>query len=94
MGQSAWGHLLDAFDAQRLGGTGRVCDWGLAAVMAQSCRLFLAGGLRPDNVAEAIRAVAPFAVDVASGIEVDPGIKAPELMRAFIEEVRRADGCV
>ncbi|MGQ9555358.1 MAG: phosphoribosylanthranilate isomerase [Anaerolineae bacterium] len=87
-GESVWAHLVDAFDPQRLGGSGQVCDWSVAAALARQCRLFLAGGLRPENVAEAIRAVAPFAVDVASGIETRPGIKDVELMRRFVEEVR------
>ena len=88
-GKSAWAHLADAFDPQKLGGTGQVCDWHLAAILARQCRLFLAGGLRPENVAKAICAVAPFAVDVASGIEARPGVKDVELMKRFVEEVRR-----
>jgi len=88
----AWGHLLDAYDPARLGGSGRTCDWDLAARLSASLggsvRLFLAGGLRPANVAEAIRRVRPFAVDVASGIERSPGHKDRDLMQAFVNEVR------
>lgn len=70
------------------GGSGRVCDWNLARIAA-SCRpLVLAGGLTPENVAEAIRAVAPAAVDVSGGVELAPGRKDPARVQAFVRAVR------
>lgn len=86
-----WAYLIDAYHRQLLGGTGRQADWTLAAGLAPRCRLFLAGGLRPENVADAVAAVHPFAVDVAGGIEAAPGVKDHTLMRSFIETVRKAD---
>jgi len=75
------------------GGTGRVADWSLAARMqAEGFRpLVLAGGLGPENVAEAIRAVRPWGVDSSSGTEASPGEKSPEKIRAFVEAVRRTE---
>jgi phosphoribosylanthranilate isomerase len=73
------------------GGSGRSFDWSLArAACALGRRLLLAGGLGPDNVADAIAAVAPFAVDVASGVESEPGIKDEEKLRRFVIAVRGA----
>lgn len=77
--------LLDAHDPQKHGGTGRTIDWPRAARIAATRRVILAGGLTPANVAEAIRTVRPFAVDVASGVEASPGIKDHDLLRAFIQ---------
>ena len=76
--------LLDAHDPVRHGGTGKTVDWVRAAVIAQSRRVILAGGLTPDNVAEAIQTVQPFAVDVASGVEAAPGVKDLIKLKAFI----------
>ncbi|MHB0876839.1 MAG: phosphoribosylanthranilate isomerase [Anaerolineae bacterium] len=87
----AWAYLVDAHHEVLLGGTGRLADWQAAADLARRERVFLAGGLTPDNVAEAVRRVRPFAVDVASGIESAPGIKDRALMGAFMEQVRRTD---
>jgi phosphoribosylanthranilate isomerase len=83
--------LLDAADAVRRGGTGRPVDWNLAAAAARVRSLVLAGGLTPETVGAAIAAVRPPAVDVSSGIEVTPGVKDRERMRAFVLAVRRAD---
>ena len=58
--------------------------------MARSVRLVLAGGLTPDNVAEAIRSVRPYAVDVSSGVETKPGVKDPKLIEEFVTAVRDA----
>jgi phosphoribosylanthranilate isomerase len=77
--------LLDASVPGIPGGTGRTFDWAIAAEVAKDRKLTLAGGLTPDNVAEAVRTVAPFRVDVASGVESAPGRKDPELMRRFIQ---------
>jgi phosphoribosylanthranilate isomerase len=67
--------LLDAFDAKLYGGTGRTTNWTIAREAARLTRVFLSGGLSPDNVVEAIRAVEPFAVDINSGVESAPGRK-------------------
>jgi len=72
------------------GGTGTIFEWSLLDTVDRSRPLVLAGGLRPSNVAEAIRRVRPSIVDVASGVEVSPGIKDPEKIASFVEEVRRA----
>ena len=73
------------------GGSGKGFErsWALAAM--RHGQIILAGGLNPQNVAEAIRAVRPWAVDTASGVETSPGIKDSEKMRAFIRRVREAD---
>jgi len=82
--------LVDTFDAVRIGGTGRVVDWTLAARIARRRRTFLSGGLRAENVGDALRRVAPYALDVSSGVEALPGIKDAERMRAFFEAVSAA----
>jgi phosphoribosylanthranilate isomerase len=83
-------HMLDAYQAGTPGGTGESFDWELAARRRSKVPLILAGGLRPDNVAEAISVVRPFAVDVASGVESEPGIKDPALLEALFDAVRGA----
>lgn len=82
--------LLDAFSPAGYGGTGTLADWDQAAeVVARApFPVFLAGGLTPDNVAEAIRKVQPFAVDVSSGVEASPGRKDRAKVRAFVEATR------
>ena len=75
--------LLDAHDPVRRGGTGRVVNWTLAARLAARRRLFLAGGLRAENIAEAVRMVRPYGVDISSGVESQPGVKSKQLMRKF-----------
>lgn len=72
------------------GGSGAVGDWSLARLAAARHRVLLAGGLTPDNVARAIACVAPHGVDVASGVESAPGVKDPELVRAFVRAARDA----
>ncbi|KPK15068.1 MAG: hypothetical protein AMJ62_10825 [Myxococcales bacterium SG8_38] len=76
--------LLDASVPGMPGGTGRTFDWAIAAAVARERKLTLAGGLHPGNVADAIRAVRPYRVDVASGVEKSPGRKDLSLVRAFI----------
>jgi phosphoribosylanthranilate isomerase len=83
--------LLDALDPARRGGTGRIVDWSVAAGAARVRRVILAGGLDASNVGEAIARVRPFAVDVASGVESEPGVKDPGRLRAFVERVAAAD---
>jgi phosphoribosylanthranilate isomerase len=77
--------LLDVHDPARRGGTGRTIDWAAAAPIAAKRRTLLAGGLTPDNVAEATARVRPFGVDVSSGVEISPGIKDPARLRALFE---------
>jgi phosphoribosylanthranilate isomerase len=81
---------MDAVDRVRRGGTGHLVDWDRAAVLAQSQRIVLAGGLTSSNVADAIVRVGPFGVDVSSGVEDAPGLKNPELVARFLESARSA----
>ena len=71
-------------------GTGTPVDWSEAANVARRTRLILAGGLNPENVAEAIRIVSPYGVDVSSGVEASPGIKDPALIMRFVSAAREA----
>ncbi len=87
----AW--LLDAFSTEARGGTGERFNWDLAVEAQKFGKpIFLAGGLTPENVAEAVRKVRPFGVDVSSGVESAPGKKDHAKARAFITAVRKADG--
>jgi phosphoribosylanthranilate isomerase len=81
-------HLLDSYTAGVPGGTGETFAWEIARAHRGSVPVVLSGGLTPDNVAEAIRAVQPFAVDVASGVERAPGMKDPGKLEAFASAVR------
>jgi phosphoribosylanthranilate isomerase len=72
------------------GGTGQTFDWAWAVEAGRSARIVLAGGLGPDNVAEAVRRVRPWAVDCCSGTEVSPGVKDLEKVRLFIERAKGA----
>jgi phosphoribosylanthranilate isomerase len=83
--------LLDAPHSGQYGGTGHATDWSLAQTAAKSHRILLAGGLTPENVAEAILTVRPYAVDVTSGVESKLGKKDPARLRAFFEAVTRAN---
>ena len=85
------GALIDAWHPTAAGGTGHRADWSLAATVAAQRSLFLAGGLTPEVVGEAIAAVRPAGVDVSSGIERD-GTKAPDLIEAFVVNARAAFG--
>jgi phosphoribosylanthranilate isomerase len=91
---AADGLLLDAYAPNALGGTGISFAWEAVAADLQSIRgqrpIILAGGLRPENVAEAIAVLAPDIVDVSSGVESSPGIKDHERMRAFRDAVMHA----
>ncbi len=80
--------LLDGFHPSLHGGTGRVCDWTAASRIARLQDLFLAGGLTPENVGEALSQVRPYAVDVSSGVEHAPGRKDHKKIQHFIHEVR------
>ncbi len=79
--------LLDAYDAKLYGGTGKTANWEAAREAAKLAKIFLAGGLSPDNVAEAIRAVEPFAVDVNSGVESAPGRKDRNRLKELKEQL-------
>jgi phosphoribosylanthranilate isomerase len=78
-------------EAAGTGGRGRTPDWDRAAKLAKSTNLVLAGGLSPDNAADAIRTVRPWGVDVSSGVESSSGIKDPKLIVAFVAAVREAE---
>ena len=82
--------MVDARVAGALGGTGRTVDWALVAPLASRRRLVLAGGLTPENVREAVAAVRPWCVDVASGVETAPGIKDMRRVAAFVRAAREA----
>ena len=77
-------HLYDSRVKDLHGGTGQAWDWSLLAGRRAKAPLILSGGLTPDNVADAIAAVDPYAVDVASGTEAEPGIKDPAKLQAFM----------
>lgn len=82
--------LLDAYVPGQFGGTGQTADWEAAASLARRMPILLAGGLTPENVAEAIRQVRPWGVDVASGVESAPGRKDLEKIMAFIRNAQAA----
>ena len=86
---SAW--LLDAYSPEAAGGTGEKFNWDLAVAAQKFGKpIFLAGGLTPENVTEAVRKVRPFGVDVSSGVEISPGKKDPAKVRAFIKAAKAA----
>jgi phosphoribosylanthranilate isomerase len=79
--------LLDVHDPLARGGTGRTIDWTAAAELASEREIVLAGGLKPENVADAVARVRPFGIDVSSGVERSPGIKDHQRLRALFEAV-------
>ncbi|MCF7849349.1 MAG: phosphoribosylanthranilate isomerase, partial [Kiritimatiellales bacterium] len=83
-------YLIDSYDPKTIGGTGKTCDWNQAREMVQTLEkpVLLAGGLDPGNVAEAIRLVRPWGVDVSSGVEMEPGRKDIAKVAAFISACR------
>lgn len=84
--------LLDGFDSRSRGGAGKTFDWPLASCANGHQRVFLAGGLAPENVAGAIRLVHPYAIDVCSGVESSPGKKDHAKIRALMRAVKNANG--
>lgn len=89
MGYPTSAYLLDAYAPGKHGGTGETCDWALARqAVAMGRPVILAGGLTPENVADAVRQVRPYAVDVSGGVESTPGKKDHERIRSFITNAR------
>ena len=85
----AW--LLDSFVPEKSGGTGATFNWDLAAEVKKLGRpLILAGGLTPENVAQAVRKVRPYAVDISSGVESSPGCKDHSKVRQFVQAAKEA----
>ena len=83
------GFLLDAYNEESRGGTGRVFDWNLALRAKKQGPVIIAGGLNPYNVYTAIHRVKPYGVDVCSGVEKSPGVKDPEKISEFIKAVHK-----
>jgi phosphoribosylanthranilate isomerase len=82
------GYLLDAYSPKAFGGTGITFNWETAEIAKKFGPIILAGGLCPDNVAEAVGQVAPYGVDVSSGVESSPGRKDPAKVREFIKRAK------
>ena len=81
-------YLLDTYDAKLKGGTGQSFDWGIAKQAVRYGPIILSGGLTPVNVCQAITQVQPYAVDVSSGVESEPGKKDHDKLRAFLEAAK------
>jgi phosphoribosylanthranilate isomerase len=82
--------LLDTYSEHSYGGTGKTFNWQIAtSLVKDGWRVFLSGGLSPENVSRAIGEVKPYCVDVSSGVESAPGVKDPQKLRKFIEEVKK-----
>lgn len=81
-------YLLDTYDRNSPGGTGRTFNWDIAAEAVKLGRVILAGGLTPDNIAKAVELVRPYAVDVSTGVEKEKGVKDPDKIRRFIEKAK------
>jgi phosphoribosylanthranilate isomerase len=84
--------LIDSYDPDQYGGTGRLADWSVARSLAGRYRVLLAGGLDPETVVKAIEQVRPWGVDVSSGVERAKGRKDHDRVRAFVRAVRETDG--
>jgi phosphoribosylanthranilate isomerase len=87
--QKAPAFLVDALVKGLYGGSGVTADWNGAAELAKKYPVLLAGGLTPENVADAVQQVRPWGVDVASGVESAPGVKDPSKMKSFVKAVRQ-----
>jgi len=79
--------LLDAWSEKEYGGTGKTLDWDKIKERKDSKQIILAGGLKPNNVKEAIQKVRPYAIDVSSGVEIEPGIKSLAKVERLIQEI-------
>lgn len=84
------GFVIDTYSQSSYGGTGEPTDWAMAAEAAKAAHVFLAGGLTPNNVTDAVRLVHPYGVDVSSGVESSPGIKDHDKLRRFVQAARLA----
>lgn len=84
-------YLFDTYKSDSVGGTGQTFDWKILKDFEVLKPVILSGGLNPDNVEKAIQEVAPYGVDVSTGVERSPGRKDPELMKKFVEKVRKID---
>lgn len=83
--------LLDGFSPHLYGGSGELSDWSVASLIVDRFpRVYLAGGLRPENVENAVRSVRPYAVDAASGVEAEDGRKDPQKVERFIRRAKQA----
>lgn len=83
--------FFDAYSGQSYGGTGKLTDWNTAKRAVEGgFRVFLAGGLTPQNVKQAVEYVKPYAVDVSSGVEASPGVKDHKKMEEFVYAVKNA----
>lgn len=80
--------LLDSWSPDKRGGTGRTWDWAAAAELIRTRNVIVAGGLNPGNVSDVVARHRPHGVDVSSGVEREPRVKDPELIRAFVEAAR------
>jgi len=90
--EAADAFLLDTYSKEALGGTGKTFDWGVAVKAKDFGKpIILSGGITPENVEEAIRRVRPYAIDVSSGVESEPGKKDHDKMKELIRNVREAD---
>jgi phosphoribosylanthranilate isomerase len=89
--KAASAFLLDGYSKELYGGTGRTADWRLAREAKRYGRVIVAGGLRPDNVAQAIAEAQPFGIDIASGVEARPGKKDPRALRELMRVIEAAN---
>jgi len=90
--ESVKGFLLDTYVEGQEGGTGKPFDWSLIESLRLKQPVILAGGISPDNAAEAVRTVRPFAIDVNSGVEESPGKKDPAKLRELVDIIHSVDG--
>jgi phosphoribosylanthranilate isomerase len=91
----AAGYLLDTYDPKRRGGSGKAFDWSIAAkARGMYDNVILSGGLNPQNVGEAVESVRPYAVDLNSGVEVSPGVKDYEKIKAAVSIIKERAGLV
>ncbi len=88
---NAAAYLLDTYVPEMPGGTGQTFDWELARRAASRGKIILAGGLTPENVARAVAAARPYAVDVAGGVEQEPGVKSRRLLAEFVRAAKSVD---
>lgn len=83
--------VVDSMVKDQRGGTGICCDWGLAAAAAGRFKVMLAGGITPDNAVEAVQQVKPYGLDIASGVELQPGVKDHNKINTLFENLKKAN---